>query len=51
MNQTSAQSKGKVIISGEHSVVYGEPALVGGIELFREVVLRSPHKREIAHSI
>jgi mevalonate kinase len=50
MKQASAQSKGKVIISGEHSVVYGEPALVGGIELFREVVLRSPHKRAVTHS-
>lgn len=46
----SAQSKGKVIISGEHSVVYGMPALVGGIKLFREVVLRKPKKRKIAHS-
>jgi len=48
---TSAQSKGKVIISGEHSVVYGMPALVGGIKLFREVVLRKPKKRKITHSI
>lgn len=46
MNQTSAQSKGKVIISGEHSVVYGQPALVGSIHLFREAVLR-PSKRQI----
>jgi mevalonate kinase len=50
MIHTSAQSKGKVIISGEHSVVYGMPALVGGIKLFREVVLRKPKKRKIANS-
>ncbi|MDH5533536.1 MAG: hypothetical protein OEX81_03865 [Candidatus Pacebacteria bacterium] len=50
MMNTSAQSKGKVIISGEHSVVYGMPALVGGIKLFREVVLRNPNKRKISHS-
>lgn len=48
MKHTSAQSKGKVIISGEHSVVYGMPALVGSIKLFREVVLREPHQRKIA---
>lgn len=47
---TSAQSKGKVIISGEHSVVYGMPALVGGLRLFREVVLREPEKRHLAQS-
>lgn len=48
MKHISAQSKGKVIISGEHSVVYGMPALVGSIKLFREVVLREPIKRKIA---
>jgi mevalonate kinase len=50
MKHITAQSKGKVIISGEHSVVYGQPALVGGLKLFREVVLREPKKRQIAHS-
>lgn len=50
MTKLSAQSKGKVIISGEHSVVYGQPALVGGLKLFREVVLREPKKRKIAQS-
>lgn len=50
MTKISAQSKGKVIISGEHSVVYGQPALVGGLKLFREVVLREPKKRVIAQS-
>ncbi|NCN87756.1 MAG: hypothetical protein GW941_02580 [Candidatus Pacebacteria bacterium] len=50
MKNTSAQSKGKVIISGEHSVVYGQPALVGGLKLFREVVIREPKKRQIAQS-
>jgi mevalonate kinase len=50
MKNTSAQSKGKVIISGEHSVVYGQPALVGGLKLFREVVIREPKKRQIFQS-
>jgi mevalonate kinase len=34
-----ARAHGKIIISGEHSVVYGYPALVTTTDLFREVEL------------
>jgi len=46
-----AIAPGKIIISGEHSVVYGKPALVMAVNRYAEATISSQHNREVSFDL